>query len=208
MKEAESSIVVTDKLLKRFYAKTKLDEATGCLLWVGAKKESGYGIMMVNREMFRAHRLSYIIHHGPIPEGLCVMHSCNTPACVSEKHLSVGTHLENMRQMYREGRRIAATGDKSGARKWPDSYAKGEKSALSKLTESQVIEIRERYALGGISHKKLGKQYGVCANNVMAIVRGMNWKHVPMPNPSTLKRHSMLKPTFQHITPTLPPASP
>lgn len=225
MKEAESNIVVTDALLKRFYAKTKLDESTGCLLWIGAKKESGYGIMMVNREMFRAHRLAYIIHHGSIPEGLCVMHSCNTPACVSEKHLSVGTHLENMQQMYREGRRMPATGEKSGRTKWPDSYPKGEKSLLSKLTESQVIEIREKYALGGISHKKLGREYGVTGNAIMYIVRGISWTHIPMPeNISISRKHANQPPIapflheaskaeriVKHLlppTPTTPPASP
>lgn len=132
------------------------------------------------------------------------MHSCDTPACVLARHLSVGTHLENMRQMYRKGRRKAATGENSGARKWPESYPKGEKSLLSKLTESQVVEIRQRYALGGTSHKKLGKEYGVTANNIMYIVRGISWSHVPMPEGVAVERKYANQPPLK---PTTPPAS-
>lgn len=88
----------------RFLAKIEYAE-NGCWLWRGCiRKPWGYGQMSINNKPVWAHRWSYEHYNGSIPEGHVVMHSCDTPACVNPKHLSTGTHEENMKDMYSKGR--------------------------------------------------------------------------------------------------------
>lgn len=78
---------------------------SGCWLWIGGGTgECGYGLLN-NRIFKQAHRASYAIFKGEIPEGMCVCHKCDTPACINPDHLFIGTHLDNMRDMFRKGRR-------------------------------------------------------------------------------------------------------
>jgi len=78
----------------------------GCWDWAGVLKGGGYGGFKIGRQHFRAHVVSYQIHHGPT-EGLAVLHSCDRPICVHPVHLSLGTQAENLRQMTERGRRVS-----------------------------------------------------------------------------------------------------
>ena len=73
---------------------------TGCWLWTGALQSMGYGHGRLNRAAFLAHRLSYLVFRGPIPEGLVLDHLCRTPACCNPDHLEAVTHKENLRRGY------------------------------------------------------------------------------------------------------------
>jgi hypothetical protein len=66
-----------------------------CWLWIGAKNHRGYGQWHQNGKAKAAHRISYELHHGPIPEGLGVLHHCDTPLCVKPDHLYAGTQSDN-----------------------------------------------------------------------------------------------------------------
>jgi hypothetical protein len=96
---------------ERFLSRFVVNETTGCWLWTSTRltdsygrPRNGYGVMRIGRKMQRAHRLSYELHVGPIPDGLFVCHACDVPACVNPGHLWLGTQADNMRDKKRKGR--------------------------------------------------------------------------------------------------------
>jgi len=85
---------------ERFWSYVKKTEC--CWEWIGCLNESGYGILNINRRLVRAHRYSYEIHVGAIPEGLTLDHLCRNPACVRPDHLEPVTLKENCRRGVRD----------------------------------------------------------------------------------------------------------
>lgn len=77
---------------------------TGCREYTGWRNQSGYGRIKVAGKMPYAHRVAYEVWVGPVPEGLCVCHHCDNPACINPDHLFVGTATDNMRDMWAKGR--------------------------------------------------------------------------------------------------------
>ena len=74
-------------------------------MWTASPRGNGYGGFCVKGKMDYAHRVSYIIEHGSIPDGLCVCHTCDTPGCVKPEHLFLATHKGNMEDCSRKGRK-------------------------------------------------------------------------------------------------------
>lgn len=91
-------------LSKRVEAHTSYVPICGCWLWTGALNNMGYGMLMVNGKRVLAHRASYEVNVGPIPEGLFALHECDTPSCVNPNHITLGTQTDNMRQASQRGR--------------------------------------------------------------------------------------------------------
>jgi hypothetical protein len=156
-------------LQDRFEAKYQPEPTTGCWLWTAATKEHGYGVIGLGSRSegtIKAHRLSYILHKGQIPEGKIVMHTCNNPSCVNPDHLVAGTHKDNSGYMVANNRH-----------KMPDNN--GEKSPAAKITEAQAKEVLEAYP----SRKKgtgtaLAKKLGVHKSTIYQIWAGNNWKQL------------------------------
>lgn len=146
-------------LAVRFWAKVRKTDT--CWHWTAASFRRGYGAIKVNGKMKKAHRVSFEMHFGEIPDGQMVCHSCDTPSCVRPDHLFLGTSQEN-------------TADRDAKQR----QCRGSRCHQSKLTREQVIEIRELYASGNYSQPELGRMYGVAHTSIGAIVRRASWKHV------------------------------
>lgn len=84
----------------KFWKKVDRRGPDECWKWTGAINQAGYGAFGNNH----AHRTSYEITYGPIPDGLFILHKCDNPPCVNPNHLFVGTHQDNMRDMISKGR--------------------------------------------------------------------------------------------------------
>lgn len=101
---------MADTIIARFMDKVACEPNTGCWLWLGALTPTGYPTFWINGQTERAHRVSYELFKGPIPEGLTVDHTCHDPkvcllgegcphrSCVNPEHLAAVTDLENMRR--------------------------------------------------------------------------------------------------------------
>lgn len=140
---------------------------TGCWLWTGRLRTSGYGVLsnFNGRGSKSAHRLSHELFKGPIPEGLFVLHSCDVRACVNPAHLRAGTQKENIADCIARGRFR------------PGGSKRGSLNRLAKLTDADVLDIRN----STLSPKALRAKYGIDRTNIHAIITGKTWKHVPMP---------------------------
>lgn len=164
-----------------------------CWLWTGNKSTKGYGQFSAERRSIRAHRFSWELHGGMIPEGLKVLHKCDNPPCVRFDHLFLGTTKDNTQDMLAKGRANKVTGKNHWMNKYPERrpygdrnpmhlhperIARGEERPGAKLTEIAVQEIRSRYAAGGITQKALAQEFNVHVMLINGVVNRKMWTHV------------------------------
>ena len=152
---------------ERFWRYVTPGQPDECWLWTGYVTKGGYG--QINRGQGKglifAHRLSWELHHGPIPTDMLVCHVCDNPICVNPAHLFTGTDADNLADMRRKGR------ERHPAQK-------GSANGMTKLTEEQVIEIR-RLCAQGVALRAIAPMFGISYSNVGYIVRRKTWTNVP-----------------------------
>lgn len=141
----------------RFFGKFDALEPDKCWEWLGAKNSDGYGNFYYQGKYEKAHRAAWIIYFGEIPNGLCVCHHCDNPSCVNPKHLFLGTHADNMRDMTQKGRLVIPK-------------KRGEFCGATKLKDKEVKEIRRLYALGIRPQSLLAKMFNVSQTQISRIV--------------------------------------
>lgn len=142
-----------------------------CWNWLLSVDGSGYGSVYVGSKVdgtdrhVKAHRLSYELHYGPIPDGLQVLHTCDNPRCVNPAHLWLGTPSDNMQDMHEKGRANHST------------RPRGEKVNTATLTKEQVLEIRAKYVKGrGV--RAIMAEYNISKSAAEHIVARRNWRHI------------------------------
>lgn len=113
----------TEQETAAFWEKVKKLES--CWEWQAGFNGNGYGAAYFNGKQYRAHRASWIMAHGKIPNGMMLCHSCDNPKCVNPSHLFLGTQADNIADMVTKGRQ--AKGDSCSARLYPERRARGDK---------------------------------------------------------------------------------
>lgn len=171
---SESSITITDEYLEsqglsknlpqRFWR--KVNKTDSCWLWIASQDGCGYGTIRTasHGRITRAHRVSWILHRGPIPSGLNVLHNCpsgDNPSCVNPDHLWLGTQGENCKDRDDKGRC------------W---HPKGEEVKHSKLNDEKVRMIRQMS--GHMTKAEIARQFSVSAPAIGKVLKGRSWKHV------------------------------
>lgn len=156
---------------KRFWS--KVDRSGQCWRWTAKRMPSGYGQFRLSRpkrEMVYAHRYSWELTMGAIPEGMRVLHNCpdgDNPSCVNPAHLWLGTQADNMKDMDAKGRRRSGCNAPRGEMMW-----------MAKLDAPRVRGIRGLY-VAGVTQVDLAAWYGVAQTAISRIVRRDSWAHVP-----------------------------
>jgi hypothetical protein len=184
---------------ERFFAKTKLADqlpvmATPCLEWTASRNRKGYGQFRLDGKTERAHRVAWQIAHGPIPDGLHVLHKCDNPPCVAVEHLFLGTDADNAADRDAKGRHLSARGDAHGTHRHPESLvrgdahwsrqhpeclARGEQNGRAKLNADNVRAIHQRRAQG-LTLKQIAAKFGVSFSQISAILARKRWAHVDL----------------------------
>lgn len=138
-------------------AELSVAEESGCIRFTGHLDGEGYGRIMVARVKYMAHRLSYSLNNGPIPDGYVVRHKCDNPSCINPEHLEVGTQADNIADKVSRGRQ-----------------ARGSGVGRAILTEESVREIRA----SPLKVSELSTLYGVSVVSIRNILRRKTWQHV------------------------------
>lgn len=131
-------------------------------IWRGPQDENGYGCFTFEGVRIYAHRVSYEMFVGPIPDGLIIRHKNDIPLDVNPHNLETGTRVDNRQDCVDRDRAIGP---------------RGELQWFSKLTREQVDTIIERYRAGGITQRELAEEYEVRQPTISKIVNGQRWSY-------------------------------
>ena len=156
--------------LTRFWLKVKVADANECWEWQAGLFSNGYGQYRVGKKKVKAHRFSYRIFYGKIPDGLCVCHICDNPKCVNPVHLFLGTHKDNSNDRDRKKR-----GCYNNCQPQP-----GAKNGSSKLNPNQVISILN-FCASGISLEKISQAFNISKSQVRNIKHRRSWQCLQIP---------------------------
>ena len=160
-----------DYTLEKFNARLGKTDENGCIHWGLALDSDGYGSVSIKGKAQKAHRVSYYLHKGLIPDGLVVRHTCDVKSCVNPEHLIVGTVQENADDAVERNRL---------------HKPKGTLHPNARIEERDVLAIREmcrrfqysgRHRLGGVV-KFLAEWYGLHPVYVSRIKNRKRWSHL------------------------------
>ena len=145
---------------ERFEEKFRQASRDECWNWHASRDRDGYG----HFDKTRAHRVSYQLYVGPIPDGMAVCHRCDNPSCVNPAHLFLGTLAENNADRNRKGRQ---------SRGIDHATIRSRACTTKKLSDDQVREIRRRYSSGapGCRSVDLAREFGVSYVHIIHIAQ-------------------------------------
>ncbi len=151
-------VQLSDSDVDRFWRKVQKED--GCWRWLSSlNPRNGYGQFTIGprrcRKLVTAHRLAWVLSHGSIPDGLCVLHHCDMPACVNPDHLFLGTQDDNM----------------------ADAAAKGRLRVPRRRNRHVKPELITRYLAGDGTQAELATEYGVAPLTAHRWLRGYHPPH-------------------------------
>lgn len=156
---SHKKLVPADRFWK--YVDVRSDDE--CWHWLASTTKDGYGRFYFRKRNVPAHRASWMMHFGEIPDGMQVCHTCDNPACVNPRHLFLGTNADNMNDKAEKGRCNSVHGS-------PHPFAK--------ITEEDVVAIRKMAQDTDLPYTKIAAQMNVSVANICLIVKGKTWAHV------------------------------
>ena len=154
-------------------------KADDCWQWTGARDKQGYGRLSPAVGVFlRAHRFSWELHNGPVPEGLLVCHRCDNPECTNPNHLFLGSPQDNMDDKVRKGRWKGCASERMSeivrARKRPVKELLG-------ANLSKVLALRNE----GKTLTEIGAVFGCDKGSVRRVLEAHNLYERIKPGPRT-----------------------
>ena len=152
----------TKNSVDRFWAKVDVKGKNDCWLWKANSLPAGYGTLSLSGKKILAHRFSWQLAYGKIPDGLCVLHHCDNPPCVNPNHLFIGSPADNVQDMIEKGR---------------DPIQKGELNPKSKLKDEDIPKIKEILSQG-FYQKEIASLFGVSSTTINGINTGRYWSHI------------------------------
>jgi hypothetical protein len=161
--EVEAAYEREDYLLAN-YVEVEGPLETPCLEWQRSRQGDGYGNVWYEGHSYLAHRLSWTLHNGPIPEYLFCLHRCDNPPCGNPGHLFLGTNSDNILDAYSKGR-LSAVGELNGCVRLSDADVANIKGlALRHSWLGIKIELARRYNVGNSTNSRHNtrQQPGVC----------------------------------------------
>ena len=152
-------------VLTRFWSYVQKGPDNSCWPWLGAKTTKGYGLFTTGPVIRRKHqvvtRVAFKIAYGPFDERLNICHTCDNPSCVNPRHLFVGTSQDNHDDCVAKGRSL-----------------KGERHPMRKLTESDVLKIRDLRSSSRLSFGRLAEQFGISRTTAHRVCAKIIWGHI------------------------------
>lgn len=134
---------------------------SGCWIWMGGKNASGYGLFSIGRKLRLAHRMSWEFTYGFSPDNLVICHRCDNRACVNPEHLFLGDNKDNAKDKMKKGRHIQSYGN-------------------TKLTISDILEIRELWLTGNYSQIELAKKFNVGHSCINRVIDRNKWRGIDL----------------------------
>ena len=151
-----SDLTLKARLLKKI---VKGESPDDCWNWVGATYPFGYGCIGTSRGLDGAHRVSYRLHKGEIPKGMCVLHKCDNPRCSNPEHLFLGSKKDNAVDRHAKGR-------------GKNPVHRGSRHPSAKITEEDAKAIREA-ATETIA--SLSRRFGLSETQISRIRNNERW---------------------------------
>lgn len=142
-----------------YWNRVEKDQHAPCWIWTGPVDRDGYGRFRLKGKYYRAHRYAFQLANGTLPT--VVRHTCDCPKCVNPDHLLGGTQKQNMKDKIHRGRQ-----------------ARGSQNGRSKLTEYDVLLIRDHLTDGCLSQAAIGRLFGVSHSVIRDIKHGKTWTHI------------------------------